>query len=68
VRTDEEEDGGGGGGDRARGMKMCVRPGSESPAEELDEALWMLFRIWKAYGSGSYREANSEDPDLISTR
>ncbi|MBN1346688.1 MAG: hypothetical protein JXQ73_28615 [Phycisphaerae bacterium] len=30
---------------------MCVRPGSESPAEGLDEALWKLFRAWISYTS-----------------
>jgi hypothetical protein len=29
-------------------MNMCVRPGSESPTEELDDALWKRFRMWKA--------------------
>jgi hypothetical protein len=44
-------DGGGGGGDGAKGMNMCVRSNSESPAEELDEALWKLFKKWKSYAS-----------------
>jgi hypothetical protein len=30
---------------------MCVRPGSESPTEELDETLWELFMKWKAHAS-----------------
>ena len=30
---------------------MCVRPGSESPTEELDDDLWRLFRMWKAHAS-----------------
>jgi hypothetical protein len=30
---------------------MCVRPNSESPTEELDEALWKLFKMWKAHAS-----------------
>jgi hypothetical protein len=30
---------------------MSVRPGSESPTEELDDALWRLFGMWKAHAS-----------------
>jgi hypothetical protein len=32
-------------------MNMSIRPSSESPTEELDDALWKLFKKWKAYAS-----------------